>query len=211
MHYRRSYRRHGLPARLSFGFWPPPSSAKSLWLWLSRLQHQRFATPSTGESWRTCECGSPLTPSDPAFWRSAVRACSMGCARTAVVGRIRGLQFWSDGAWTGSSGGRIRSIVARWRATHRSDARSDAGNAPVGPDRNGFVPAVTYTWRDVEFLKDHQLAHAGVRTRLARGPGSPAYASRFPLLNHVFPVWMSATTAGSHLGIDHGRRLARSA
>ena len=28
---------------------------------------------------------------------------------------------------------------------------------------------------------------------------APAYASRFPLLNHVFPVWMSANTRQDHI------------
>jgi hypothetical protein len=70
---------------------------------------------------------------------------------------------------------------------------------PWGPIEMDLAPSVTYTWRDVEFLTDQCLRSPAFALDWCGVRAAPAYASRFPLLNHVFPAWMSANTRQDHI------------
>jgi hypothetical protein len=70
---------------------------------------------------------------------------------------------------------------------------------PWGPIEMDLAPAVTYTWRDVEFLTEQSLRSPAFALDWLGARAAPSYASRFPLLNHVFPAWMSANTRQDHI------------
>ena len=200
MYRHRSYRRHRLRARQTV-----------VWFLAAALSSQfaiALALEISAPKIRDPEYGRKLThlqeqiAADP----QRPRILAIGSSRTLNGLRPERLSsakfavfnFGLTAARPGPPDGCLRPTVARRCSPDGRDARSDAGNVALGPDRNGFGPGCHIYLARRRISLRAEFALFRIRTRLAR-PARPIYASRFPLLNHVFPAWMSANTRQDHI------------